>query len=79
MRHARRLVFQFAEVIVPRMLFQGVLDRIGRLCPVPAKEGEILTRRRWRLLGSRIPLRGLKKSLASRNDDQVWTRRVVYN
>ena len=34
-RHARRLVFQFAEVTVPRVLFQGVLDRIGRLCPVP--------------------------------------------
>ena len=34
-RHARRLVFQLAEVAVPRVLFQGVLDRIGRLCPVP--------------------------------------------
>ena len=34
-RHARRLVFQLAEVAVPRALFQGVLDRIGRLCPVP--------------------------------------------
>ena len=34
-RHARRLVFQLAEVAVPRVLFRGVLDRIGRLCPVP--------------------------------------------
>ena len=34
-RHARRLVFQLAEVAVPRALFQGVLDRIGRLCPTP--------------------------------------------
>lgn len=34
-RHARRLVFQLAEVAVPRALFQGVLDRIGRLCPAP--------------------------------------------
>ena len=34
-RHARRLVFQLAEVAVPRSVFQGVLERIGRLCPVP--------------------------------------------
>ena len=34
-RHTRRLVFQLAEVAVPRVLFQGVPDRIGRLCPVP--------------------------------------------
>jgi hypothetical protein len=34
-RHARRLVFQLAEVAVPRALFQGVLDRFGRLCPAP--------------------------------------------
>ena len=34
-RHARRLIFQLAEVAVPRVLFQGVLERIGRLCPVP--------------------------------------------
>jgi hypothetical protein len=34
-RHARRLVFQLAEVAVSRALFQGVLDRIGRLCPAP--------------------------------------------
>jgi len=34
-RHARRLVFQLAEVAVSRDLFQGVLERIGRLRPVP--------------------------------------------
>ena len=34
-RHARRLVFQLAEVAVPRALFQTLLDRIGRLCPAP--------------------------------------------
>jgi hypothetical protein len=34
-RHARRLVFQLAEVAVPRVLFQGVLDRIGRLHAAP--------------------------------------------
>ena len=34
-RHARRLVFQLAEVAVSRELFQGVLERIGRLRPVP--------------------------------------------
>ncbi len=34
-RHARRLVFQLAEVAVPRALFQGVLEPIGRLCPAP--------------------------------------------
>ena len=32
-RHARRLVFQLAEVAVPRAVFPGVLERIGRLCP----------------------------------------------
>lgn len=36
-RHARRLVFQLDEVAVPRALFQGVLDRIGRLCPAPGQ------------------------------------------
>ena len=35
MRHAWRLVFQLAEVAVPRVLFQGVLDRFGRLSSVP--------------------------------------------
>ena len=34
-RHARRLVFQLAEVAVPKEVFQGVLERIGRLCAVP--------------------------------------------
>jgi hypothetical protein len=34
-RHTRRLVFQLAEVAVPRDLFQGVLERIGKLCPEP--------------------------------------------
>ena len=34
-RHARRLVFQLAEVAVPRAIFQGVLNRIGRLCLTP--------------------------------------------
>ena len=34
-RHARRLVFQLAEVAVPRAVFQGVLERIGGLCPAP--------------------------------------------
>jgi hypothetical protein len=34
-RHGRRLVFQLAEVAVPRELFQGVLERIGRLYPAP--------------------------------------------
>ena len=30
-----RLVFQLAEVAVPQVPFQGVLERIGRLCLVP--------------------------------------------
>ena len=34
-RHARRLVFQLAEVAVPREVFRQVLERIGRLRPVP--------------------------------------------
>ena len=34
--HARRLVFQLAEVAVSRALFLGVLDRIGRLYPAPS-------------------------------------------
>ncbi len=34
-RHARRLVFQLDEVAVPRALFQGMLDCIGRLCLAP--------------------------------------------
>ena len=35
-RHARRLIFQLSEVSVPRRLFEGVLDRIGRLSPTPS-------------------------------------------
>ncbi|MFH1141233.1 MAG: hypothetical protein V1724_06150 [Chloroflexota bacterium] len=34
-RHARQLVLQLAEVAMPRAVFQGVLERIGRLCPAP--------------------------------------------
>ena len=34
-RHARRLVFQLAEVAVPRELFRQVLKRIDELRPVP--------------------------------------------
>ena len=34
--HSRRLIFQLSEVSVPRRLFEGVLDRIGRLSPVPS-------------------------------------------
>ena len=33
MRNARGLVFKLAEVAVAQALFQGVVDRIGRLCP----------------------------------------------
>ena len=35
-RHSRLLVFQLSEMSVPRRLFQGVLDRIGRLSPAPS-------------------------------------------
>ena len=31
-RHTLRPVSKLAEVVVPRALFQGVMDRIGRLC-----------------------------------------------
>ena len=34
-RHARCLAFHLAEAAVPKEVFQGVLERIGRLCPVP--------------------------------------------
>ena len=34
-RHARRLVFQLAEVAVSQEVFRQVLERIGRLCPAP--------------------------------------------
>ncbi len=33
--HARRLVFQLAEVAVPREVFRQVLERIGGLHPAP--------------------------------------------
>ena len=34
-RHARRLVFQLAEVAVPRDVFRQVLERIGGLHAAP--------------------------------------------
>jgi hypothetical protein len=34
-RHARRLVFQMAEVAVPRDVWGAMLERIGRLRLVP--------------------------------------------
>lgn len=34
-RHARRLTFQLAEVMVSRDMFGEMLERIGRLRPVP--------------------------------------------
>ena len=34
-RHARRLVFLLAEVMVSRDMFDEMLDRIGRLRLVP--------------------------------------------
>ena len=34
--HSLRLIFQLSEVSVPRRLFEGVLDRIGRLSPAPS-------------------------------------------
>ena len=34
-RHARRLTFQLAEVMVSRDMFDQMLERIGRLRPVP--------------------------------------------
>jgi len=33
-RHSRKIVFQMAEVAVPRELFQTILERIGRLSGV---------------------------------------------
>jgi len=36
MRHARRIIFQLAEVAVPRELFAAILERIDRLRPAPA-------------------------------------------
>ena len=34
-RHARRVVFQLAEVAVSRDLFAAILKRVTRLCPSP--------------------------------------------
>ena len=34
-RHARRIIFQLAEVAVPRDLFAAILERVRGLCPVP--------------------------------------------
>ena len=33
--HARKLVFQLAEVLVTREMLSGILERIGRLRPAP--------------------------------------------
>ena len=38
-RHSRKIVFQMAEVAVPRELFQTILERIGRLRLVTAVSG----------------------------------------
>jgi hypothetical protein len=32
-RHSKYILFQLAEVAVPRPLFDRILKRIGRLCP----------------------------------------------
>ena len=40
-RHARRLVFQLAEVAVLRAVFQEVLERIARLCPAPGQDAHL--------------------------------------
>jgi hypothetical protein len=35
-RHARQIIFQMAEVAIPRELFRAILERIGRLrLPTP--------------------------------------------
>ena len=38
-RHARKIIFQMAEVAVPRELFQTILERIGRLRLVTTMSG----------------------------------------
>jgi hypothetical protein len=38
-RHSRKIVFQMAEVAVPRELFQTILERIGRLKLATAMSG----------------------------------------
>jgi len=35
-RHSRYVIFQLAEVAVPRELFAAILGRIQRLAPAPA-------------------------------------------
>jgi hypothetical protein len=37
--HSRKIVFQMAEVAVPRELFQAILERIGRLKLATAPQG----------------------------------------
>ena len=34
--HSRRIIFQMAEVAVPRALFEAILKRIGELAPAAA-------------------------------------------
>ncbi len=34
-RHGRSITFQTAEVMVPRDLFQKILEAIAALCPLP--------------------------------------------
>jgi hypothetical protein len=38
-RHSRYVVFQMAEVVVPRVLFRQILERIGRLRASPESAG----------------------------------------
>jgi hypothetical protein len=38
-RHSRQMVFQMAEVAVPRELFRAILERIGRLRPPASASG----------------------------------------
>jgi hypothetical protein len=38
-RHSRQVIFQMAEVAVPRELFQTILERIGRLRLATAMSG----------------------------------------
>jgi len=38
-RHSRYVIFQMAEVMVSKRLFQEILERIGRLKPVPLGYG----------------------------------------
>ena len=35
-RHARRLVFQLAEIMVTREMFGEMLEMVGRLRPLPS-------------------------------------------